>query len=1059
MNWHSRSPVSNFHELAKASGDVDLDRFVSDRPDLTPGDLVALIGIDQRASWQRGEWKRVADYLERFPAVRNDPDAVVDLIYSEILLSEELGRPYSWCDYFTSFPHLREELQRQAQFHTVMAMASDQTELSEERQRASACSTDDSGDTTTPARTGLPGFEIHAECGRGAIAVVYRATDQNLQRQVALKVLAEDYAVDSIEASRMRREAAAVAEIDHPAIVRVFAIHSDPRGRPLLVMEYVSGGNLADKFRGGPMPSQEAAELMRRVCEGVAAAHAAGLVHRDLKPANILLNDRGEPKVTDFGLVRREISPDGIDTATKTGTVVGTPAYMSPEQAKGGSSAVGPRSDVYSLGAILFEALCGRPPFQAAASWDLLHDVVHAEPPPVRHFNRRVPRELEAICAKCLAKNPRERYPDAGELGDDLGRYLKGERVTARPETLWKQSLRWWRANPRVAILSGTIAVLLLIVALGATWSAARLRQANRAAGVAKANAEQASRRAVRDRQAAIDALHHLIADLYDDLAKNPGTMAAREELVNTAMQGLHRIAELGDDRTVVLAHQRLGDLFSLQGKADQAEEQYMLACEMARRIAREHSERLTEQRDYATAEDKLAVFYLTHIGPEPARPHVIRERNVLERLDKRYPEDPALLGQLLTCHAHLLDIQWMSNEWKAVAASAAALRELIDRLRALEPNGDRFLQATVAIEQRLARAYLQAGDIEAAAQAVSQSTIAMEKRSRRSPGDIALERELALGRRFQAAVELAGHRPRQAAPYFHEALAILTRIAEQDPENVIRQQDVADTYSLMAQVPLSEGKFQRALEDMQRSTDAYRRALEMSPRSDRIRAVAAEAYIRQLRCQLALDDWPGMVETGRTARQVVLAGLAPNTGDPHAQSSTLRSLRLCCDALEHHAGRRTLADDSVAVSTLLAWYAYTDAHRGQIDRLSPTVARWARRVPGTDDAETIDDLLAVAQAVPSQTDLDRKALALTKLFVLAKRYQNAVEADGSASRICEDLRDRTLGQLEYLRQAHPEIYATATTEPELRWFRNTNAYRTWLHEKASSAQGEMRMQ
>jgi serine/threonine-protein kinase len=224
------------------------------------------------------------------------------------------------------------------------------------------------------------------------------------------------------ERARFRAEAEAVAAVDHPHVVRVYE-SGEHGGRPFLALEYCPGGSLADRLRAGPLPPADAASLLAKVAAGVQAAHAAGVVHRDLKPANVLFAADGTPKVADFGLAKRA----GGAELTRTRAVMGTPAYMAPEQAAGGTRFVGPAADVYALGAVLFECLAGRPPFESEDVTALLVKVAEEDPPSVRRFAPAVPRDLDRVCRKCLAKDPRERYASAGELAEDLDRIAAGE--------------------------------------------------------------------------------------------------------------------------------------------------------------------------------------------------------------------------------------------------------------------------------------------------------------------------------------------------------------------------------------------------------------------------------------------------------------------------------------------------------------------------------------------------------------------------------------------------------------------------------------------------------
>ena len=227
-------------------------------------------------------------------------------------------------------------------------------------------------------------------------------------------------------------------------------------------MGFVEGQSLSQRLAEGPLPAREAAELIRRVSEAIEYAHQRGVIHRDLKPANILLDQNGNPRVTDFGLAKKMQGDSGL---TGSGQIMGTPSYMPPEQAGGPRGEVGPAADVYALGATLYALVTGRPPFQAATAMDTVIQVISDEPVPPRRLNASLSRDLETICLKCLEKEPGKRYPSATALAEDLRRYLAGEPIVARPVGRPERTWRWCRRNPAVAALTTASAVLLIAVA------------------------------------------------------------------------------------------------------------------------------------------------------------------------------------------------------------------------------------------------------------------------------------------------------------------------------------------------------------------------------------------------------------------------------------------------------------------------------------------------------------------------------------------------------------------------------------------------------------------
>jgi len=331
-------------------------------------------------------------------------------------------------------------------------------------------------DAATPA---VPGYELLGELGRGGMGVVYKARDLALDRVVALKMILAAEHAGSHARTRFLAEASAVARLQDPHIVQVFEV-GEAGGLPFFSMEFCPGGSLDRRLGGTPLTPKDAASTLATLAEAVHAAHVAGIVHRDLKPANVLLTGDGTLKITDFGLAKRL---DATTDRTATGVVLGTPSYMSPEQAAGQAREVGPGTDVYALGAILYELLTGRPPFKAATALETVLQVIADEPVRPMELQRGLPRDLEVICLKCLHKDPSRRYASAMEVAEDLRRWQEGRPILARPAGWMERAGKWIRRNRAAA---SATAVVVLILALGtvvSTWQAVRATQAEAATG------------------------------------------------------------------------------------------------------------------------------------------------------------------------------------------------------------------------------------------------------------------------------------------------------------------------------------------------------------------------------------------------------------------------------------------------------------------------------------------------------------------------------------------------------------------------------------------------
>jgi len=354
-----------------------------------------------------------------------------------------------------------------------------------------------------PTAAGTPGaalalsrdfgkYEILEELGRGAMGAVYQARQKDLGRLVALKVLLSGEFASGEEVERFQREARAAAAVRHPNLVALHEVGCHA-GLHYFTMDYIAGENLTRYARRVKPDPRAALELVRKVALGLSAAHEQGVIHRDVKPGNILVDARGEPVLTDFGLAKLAV---GAARLTASGSAVGTPAYMAPEQAAGRLDEVDARSDVYSLGAVLYELLTGRPPFEAASVIETLYKVVNEELPPPRRLNRDVPAEVEALCLRAMERDRARRYRGPGAFAEDIGRYLAGEPTEARPTTALDRLARRLRRRAR---LVAAIAALAIALSLLAGWVSGRLE-----AGARARDEAERMRRAEEDRRRAL---------------------------------------------------------------------------------------------------------------------------------------------------------------------------------------------------------------------------------------------------------------------------------------------------------------------------------------------------------------------------------------------------------------------------------------------------------------------------------------------------------------------------------------------------------------------------
>ncbi len=494
--------------------------------------LAAILARQER-DWALGRGSSVDALAEELRGTKFHQELLLELIHNELELREQAGDHPALAEYQQRYPELAELLQVQREIDLLIA---DDAVL-------------DAAPTWATTLAVSDRYVLCEPIGQGAMGVVYRAWDTQLKRVVAIKLLRAGIDAADSDVVRFRQEAEAIARVRHPNIVQIHDI-TQLNGLPALAMEYCSGGSLASHIRGEILPPRVAAELILQVAQGVAAAHQGEIIHRDLKPGNVLLQWNGTPeessgdrrptqcvltdpniplptaKISDFGLAKLLTSDLA---ATATGSVMGTPAYMAPEQAWGDGKRIGLAADVYSVGAILYECLTGRPPFRGTTLSETLVQLRDQEPVFVRQLEPSVPVDLETIAHKCLRKEPHHRYSSAAALADDLTRFLHYRPITARRENWREAALRTFRRYPAASSLAIASILLLILIAAGSLVFAQRLH-------VARARSEKSERAArAGQAEAAVGRAHGI------RLSRRPGQ---RFE----ALAALRQAVEIGRD-------------------------------------------------------------------------------------------------------------------------------------------------------------------------------------------------------------------------------------------------------------------------------------------------------------------------------------------------------------------------------------------------------------------------------------------------------------------------------------------------------------------------------
>jgi tetratricopeptide (TPR) repeat protein len=722
------------------------------------------------------------------------------------------------------------------------------------------------GDTAPTAAAGLapphrPGdlgelgpYRIEAEVGRGGMGIVYRAFDEALQRTVAVKVLRPGQD-DPVARARLVREARLAARFRHDHVVAVHAVADPSDGLPYLVMEYVPGPTLKARVRErGALPPAEAATLVAQVADALAAAHAAGLVHRDVKPSNILLDPAtGRARLTDFGLARLAADTAGL---TRVGAVAGTPEYMSPEQVRGATGLDG-RADVYGLGATLYEALTGEPPFRGTPA-AVLRQVLDEEPRPPRSLNEAVPRDLETVCLKALAKEPSGRYPTAAEMADDLRRFLKGEPVRARPVGRLGRLGRWGRRNPGVALLSAALAGVFL---LGFAGVLAQWRRAEANARAARAKSDEAEEN-FRLAQDAVRRCASLVSE--DRLLNEPGLQPLRKELLQTARDFCEQFVQRQRNNPAARAQlgKALFDLANLTAALEspaQAIGPMREAVALGEDLFREEPDNPVYREALAEAQNGLGDFcerttrfdeaeaaYTRSLalcepnGAAPATPkcrllegvahgnlgHLAivqgrfregvvfhqKARAVFERLVEENLLRPDSERRLALCDNNLGDAyRALAEKERSIAALRRAL-EVWDRLTAEHPRRLQYQEDLAGCLTNLGYAYLRAGDAGRAEGPLRRAVDVLMPLGRANPSVVQFQKDvgrahLSLG----TCLDMAGRFTDSEAAY-REALRVYERLAQDHPEDPGAAQSVATAQLDLGVLEMDRGGGEAAL-------------------------------------------------------------------------------------------------------------------------------------------------------------------------------------------------------------------------------------------------------
>jgi tetratricopeptide (TPR) repeat protein len=809
-------------DLWEQGGQPDVRAFLAEWRDVGLEDLLSVLRVDQRRRLLSGQRVEVAGYLREFPSLGDDAEAVFELVYNELLIREELGERPDPREYAEAFPHLADRLRLQLEVHKAL-------------------SSDELGGFAWPPPHGapspmdprVPGYEILGEIGRGGMGVVFRARQLKPRRLVALKMILDGRFASEQDLLRFQNEAEVIAALEHPNIVPILEV-GQHEGLHYFSMPLLTGGSLA---AAQPRPSDDPRVAVRLVAEVAAAVHHAherGILHRDLKPANILLDDEGRPHITDFGLAKRVLDGRGL---TESGAIMGSPGYMSPEQASGNPASVTTSSDNYGLGAILYALLTGQAPFEGSSVHEAIARLQEEPPAPPSKLNPAIPRPLDQICLMCLEKDPALRYPTAKALGADLQRWLAGEPVVAQPEPLTERTRRWMRRR-RTAVTAAAVAMLAALVGLAVVFNI----QARANRDLKAANERERARFDL-----ALEAIRSFHTGVSEDLLlKQPHSQALRTKLLHGAREFFGKLETLLKDQTdrrsrraLVQAYDELAALTDRIGSKTEALELYRRVLGLRRELVRE--EQADHDAQAAVGRCLLALGTLQY------------QTGHAEEAMANYEEALAVLGSvsrdgdvradLATCHYMTGDILAETGRpgdaltWYQKARS---LRETLVRDR---PAVTGYHSGLAECDVALGSLFWKAGQPVEAVASFEKAKAMFEALARDHPTATEFRRQLA---HCYNAISYPLHaigKTAQAVKSFEAARAILETLVQENPAVTEFRQQLAYSDTQIATLFWDTGRAAEAVEPYEKARASLEALAQANPAVAEIRNDLARCY------------------------------------------------------------------------------------------------------------------------------------------------------------------------------------------------------------------------
>lgn len=929
-------------------------------------------------SWSQQQCIRVEELLKQHPDLKQDDHAVLDLIYAEVLLCEEKGLAPEEAEYARRFPELQEPIARQFQLHRALVDSPEQVDLP----TATADMTLPEGSTDHASPMGefpqIAGFEILELAGRGGSGVAYRAYDKQLKRTVAIKLLHTMASQDTVQRQRLIREAEAAASLVHPGIVRIHQI-GENKGAPYLVMEFIDGRSLSEALQEGPLAVDKAIDIVVQVARAIEHAHKAGVIHRDLKPANVLLDNDDQPYVCDFGLARQIESEF---TLHATGDVMGTPAYMPPEQACG--EGVTAASDVYSLGAVLYQCLTGRPPFLASTPWEIMTQVITDDPPTIRQLNSALPRDLETICSVALHKAANRRYASASALADELERFRNGKPIQARPTGRLEKTWKLLKRHPTVTSLVMVSAVAISGLAIVSTVSGLRVSELLQESESARTAAEV-------QRDVAFKTIRNLVYEVPDALRRREASVEARVDVLTAAIAGLQTLLDANSERTdirlaMIHARYRFAEMLGQQGRDEEAEQQILEAIELCESI-----NSLEGTIEMAQGYSNLAIHYNRVVKNDLA---IETANKSIEFAQQAAAEDPDHIRPPLieawskaqSCTA--LQGQEKFDEAMMVGRQALEIdRSLYQRF----PSDRRVITQLADMDLTMATLCLQLGQTPEAEECLSECIPLIEGEIAKAEEDPELARRSYTASHQLGQIQYQQMRYEDALQNYRTAMAGYQHLVDKEPNRPGYRLKLGSIQTSAIPCLLALNQCAEATVLAEESISEFRKGMELGGEEYRVQRWAIFVGLLTL---ADLQKRDGQLVESTESVRLALKELAPVVEEFQMQN-TVKLVSYLGDVLAAATGEENDASAEDVLRFKRSYETYQAAQKGNFDNLIENEDQLELDIQETSHpvmASTLLSSLCLSQGlqhaslVESKADVDLNA-ATNKVVATVKRY------------------------------------------------------------------------